>query len=156
MVDSAISYFQDRPSFPDFLSPGCSSAVQMFGCSRRMGSRMRFLLDENFPRAAVETLCAAGHEVHDFRDEGSIGASDQEVMHMAGELDAILLTTDKDFFHTVPFLFPDHPGTIVIALSQPDRESILNRLQWALSRVSADLRSKCYLVTDRKLYLRSK
>jgi predicted nuclease of predicted toxin-antitoxin system len=117
---------------------------------------MRFLLDENFPRTAVAVLSAAGHEVHDFRDEGSVGAPDQDVMRLAVELDAILLTTDKDFFHTVPFLFPDHPGTIVIALAQPDRESIMNRLQWALSHVSADLRSKCYLVTDRKLYLRSK
>ena len=117
---------------------------------------MRFLLDENFPRAAVDDLGRSGHEVHDFRDEGECGASDQDVMHLANELDAVLLTTDKDFFHTIPFLFPDHAGTIVVALSQPDRVSILARLGWTLSQLPDDIRGKCYLVTDRKLYLRSR
>ncbi|MBL7077599.1 MAG: DUF5615 family PIN-like protein [Kiritimatiellae bacterium] len=116
---------------------------------------MKFLLDENFPRSAVDTLGALGHEVHDFRDEGRIGAPDDDVMRMASDLEAVLLTTDKDFFHTVQLLFPQHHGVIVVALSQPDRESIMSRLRWALAQVSEDIHSKCYLVTDRRLYVRS-
>jgi len=115
---------------------------------------VKFLLDENFPRAAAGLLEARGHEVLDFRDEGKKGAPDADVMRLASSLNAVLLTTDKDFFHTVPFLFPEHRGVIVVALSQPDRESILKRLRWALQQVGEDMRTTCYLVTDRRMYSR--
>ncbi len=76
-------------------------------------------------------------------------------MRLAIDLNAVLLSTDKDFFHTVPFLFASHPGVIVVALSQPDRESILRRLQWALLQIGTITQSKVYLVTDRRLYVRN-
>lgn len=47
----------------------------------------------------------------------------------------ILLTTDRDFVHTIPHLFDGHCGVIVIALRQPNRSSILARLEWILSHV---------------------
>jgi len=45
------------------------------------------------------------------------------------------LTTDRDFFHTIPPLFASHCGVIVIALRQPNRAAILSRLEWVLARV---------------------
>jgi hypothetical protein len=45
------------------------------------------------------------------------------------------LTTDRDFFHTIPHLHQKHAGIIVIALKQPNRHAILQKLSWILNRL---------------------
>lgn len=57
---------------------------------------MRFLANENFPRAAVIALEAAGHDVAWVRMEAP-GITDPEVLAWAGREERILLTFDKDF-----------------------------------------------------------
>jgi len=93
---------------------------------------MTFFLDENFPQAAKIMLEELGHVVYDGRDVLGSGADDYSVFSKAQELKAILLTTDRDFFHTVPYLWSKHSGVVVIALRQPCRASILARLAWFL------------------------
>ncbi len=97
---------------------------------------MRFLLDENFPKAAHQFLRISGHEVFDFRGTIDQGMKDEAVFQMAQRLQAILLTTDRDFFHTIPHLFDEHSGVVVIALRQPNRNAIPSRLEWILNHVS--------------------
>ena len=92
---------------------------------------MRFLLDENFPKASVVMLQSAGHEVFDIRGTNEEGMEDDALFRKAQELGAVLLTTDRDFFHTVPHLHDAHGGVLVIALRQPNRAAILSRLEWA-------------------------
>jgi predicted nuclease of predicted toxin-antitoxin system len=57
---------------------------------------MRFLADENFPRAAVDELIARDHDVVWVRVAGA-GARDPDVLLWAEREDRILLTFDKDF-----------------------------------------------------------
>jgi predicted nuclease of predicted toxin-antitoxin system len=57
---------------------------------------MRFLANENFPRAAVEALRATGNDVA-WMMTISPGRSDQEVLALAAREGRILLTFDKDF-----------------------------------------------------------
>ena len=57
---------------------------------------MRFLADENVPRAAVEGLRGAGHDVSWVRTEAP-GASDEEVLSRARREERVLVTLDKDF-----------------------------------------------------------
>jgi predicted nuclease of predicted toxin-antitoxin system len=57
---------------------------------------MRFLANENFPRAAVEALEKAGHDVTWVR-VAAPGASDSDVLSKAAHEGRILLTFDKDF-----------------------------------------------------------
>jgi len=38
----------------------------------------------------------------------------------------VFLTTDRDFFHTIPHIHDKHAGIIVIALRQPNRSTIGN------------------------------
>ena len=99
---------------------------------------MKFLLDENFPKAAGEILKRRGHEVYDFRGIGELGADDSVLVEMAREIGAVILTTDRDYFHTLPQQFPDHAGVIVIAIKQPNRAAILERLEWLLQHVGED------------------
>ena len=95
-----------------------------------------------------------GHEVHDIRGSEKEGLRDEELFLLAQESQAVLLTTDRDFFHTIPHIHPNHAGVIVIALQQPNRQGILERLSWLLDHVSMEqlaaraflLRDTCYVV----------
>ena len=110
---------------------------------------MKFLLDENFPRTAKSLLEDLGNVVYDMRDLLRPGADDNAVFSKAQELDAVLLTTDRDFFHTIPYLWQEHSGVIVIALRQPCRAAILARLALFLRTFSnIDLRNEVYQLRD--------
>lgn len=93
---------------------------------------MRFLLDENFPKSANELLLVRGHEVYDYREVGELGDSDVLVIEKAIELCAVILTTDRDFFHSLARRYPEHYGMIVIALKRPTRSAIASKLIWFL------------------------
>jgi predicted nuclease of predicted toxin-antitoxin system len=116
---------------------------------------MIFLLDENFPKPAIPILATHGHSAIDVRGTGQEGASDSSLFRLAQDRGAILLTTDKDFFHTVPLTFPRHCGSVVIALDQPNRAAILAKLVEALRYIEHhDIANRSLLLTDRKMYLR--
>jgi hypothetical protein len=57
---------------------------------------VRFLANENFPRAAVLAPRALGHEV-DWIREDAPGSSDEAVLLRARRHGQVLLTFDKDF-----------------------------------------------------------
>jgi len=59
---------------------------------------------------------------------------DNELFSQAQAVGAVILTTDRDFFHTVPHLFERHAGVVVVALSQPNRKNILGKMEWAMGR----------------------
>ena len=85
---------------------------------------MTFFLDENFPKAAIPLLVDLGHETIDIRGSTSEGCPDDAIFSQAQSAEAVFLTTDRDFFHTIPHLFESHAGVIVVALRQPSRRAI--------------------------------
>lgn len=111
---------------------------------------MRFLLDENFPKAAKLVLEELGHKVLDFRLEGCEGAPDSDVINFAIENQAVILSTDRDFFHTLGQQYPEHFGILVIALKSPNREAILERLRWFLEKFAdSDVSGRSFQLRDR-------
>lgn len=96
---------------------------------------MKFFLDEKFPKAAASLLEQYGNEVHDSRGTELEGAAVRRIVEEAQRLGAVILTTDRDFFHTLSHQFPGHDGVVVVALKQPNRAAILERLQWLLQNV---------------------
>ena len=113
---------------------------------------MRFFLDENFPRAAEDVLISAGHECSRALQHFPAGAHDDELFAKAQELDAVFVTTDRDFFHTVPWLHARHAGVIAITLSQPNRARLLARLRDALRLLEGrgDFHQVWLLTDDRR------
>ncbi len=99
---------------------------------------MKFFLDENFPKAAAGLLEGMGHEVFDLRGTDREGSQDGDIFAEAQHHGAVFLTTDRDFFHTIPHLHTEHSGVIVIALRQPNRQAILEKLSWVLKRFGQD------------------
>ena len=110
---------------------------------------MNFFLDENFPKSAIGLLEKLGHLVFDLRGTEREGSSGSDIFDEAQRRGAIFLTTDRDFFHTIPHLFPDHAGVIVIALRQPNRAAILEKLSWILDRLQpADFAGRTIQLRD--------
>jgi predicted nuclease of predicted toxin-antitoxin system len=115
---------------------------------------MRFFLDENFPKSSVDYLNSLGYEAIDIRGTNQEGSSDNDLFFMAQKNQAIFLTTDRDFFHTIPQLFDHHHGVVVVALRQPNRGNILEKLGWFLTEFKEtnfenrvfQLRDQTYLV----------
>jgi predicted nuclease of predicted toxin-antitoxin system len=93
---------------------------------------MTFFLDENFPRPALVQLQNAGHKATHCLDMFSPGTADERLFAHAQAQGAIFVTTDRDFFHTIPWTFAEHHGAIVITLRMPNRADLLRRLADAL------------------------
>jgi predicted nuclease of predicted toxin-antitoxin system len=111
---------------------------------------MKFFLDENFPKAATGVLEKMGHEVFDLRGTDREGSQDEDIFAEAQQHGAVFLTTDRDFFHTIPHLHAEHYGVIVIALRQPNRTAILEKLSWVLERIAqSEFASRTIQLRDR-------
>ena len=112
---------------------------------------MNFLLDENFPKAATELLEKLGHDTFDPRGTALEGSEDSVLVEEARRRDAVILTTDRDFFHTLRHQYPDHAGLVVIALRKPNRAAILQRLEWLLDNVNPDdFEGRAFQLRDQK------
>ena len=58
---------------------------------------MRFLIDENLPRAVGNLLCQYGHEVIDIRDIGLRGANDADIATYAQKQGLCIVSGDIGF-----------------------------------------------------------
>jgi len=111
---------------------------------------MIFLLDENFPKAVIPFLEKKGHQVLDFRLIGEEGAPDSKIVTLAISKKAAILTTDRDFFHTLGKQVSGHFGIIVIALKQPTRQSILDKVEWFTDKIGIEtLPGRVFQLRDR-------
>ncbi|MCD4655743.1 DUF5615 family PIN-like protein [bacterium] len=78
------------------------------------------------------------------------GSTDPEIFSLAQSAHAIFLTTNADFFHTIPHLVSDHPGVVVITLHKPNRQNILERLAWFLEHFEpATISGRVFRLRDR-------
>ena len=77
---------------------------------------MKFVADENIDRSIVERLRSEGHELF-YVAEMDPGISDDEVLGIADDNNALLLTADKDFGELVYRLQKIHSGVVLIRLS---------------------------------------
>lgn len=109
---------------------------------------MKFLIDENFPRSSVDLIESCGHEAVPFDSACEFGDDDETVFAVAQRIGAAILTSDRDFYHTVPLLHPTHCGIIVVALRQPNRVAILERLKWFLETIDDPLANRVFLLRD--------
>ena len=110
---------------------------------------MKFFLDENFPKSAALIIAARGHECIESRGTGQKGSDDETIFCLAQQAGAVFLTTDRDFFYTIPLLAQNHHGVVVVALHQPNRGSILKRREWFLKRFGAkDIKNRVFELRD--------
>jgi hypothetical protein len=100
-------------------------------------------------------LLAAGHVCCRALDYFPPGASDEKLFAKAQELEAVFVTTDRDSFHTIPWLHARHAGVIAITLAQPNRAALLSRLKDAVERMRSEKEfHRVWLLTDDRLFER--
>ena len=109
---------------------------------------MKFLLDENFPRSSAALIAECGHEAVLFDEACKFGNDDETVFATAQRLGATILTSDRDFYHTVPLLHPVHAGIVVVALRQPNRAAIHARLRWFMANIEEPLANRVFVLRD--------
>ena len=92
---------------------------------------MKLMANENIPRASVEFLRDAGHDVVSIGDDFA-GVTDEEVVALATEEDRLIVTFDRDYgelifkhgfqppagvlYLRIEEFSPDEPGQIVAEL----------------------------------------
>jgi predicted nuclease of predicted toxin-antitoxin system len=110
---------------------------------------MIFFLDENFPKTVAKQSSLSKHKIIDICETDKTGLGDIAIFKLAQEHEPIFLTTDMDFFHTIPFHFPQHSGVIIVALNQPNRKRILEKIAWCLENKDlTDIANKVILLKD--------
>ena len=93
-----------------------------------------FYADENVPAALTHALRALGHDVLTAADDGRANRSidDPQVLARAAELGRAVLTNNRDDFHRLHRLSPDHAG-IVTFTADPDRDALAGRVHDAVT-----------------------
>jgi predicted nuclease of predicted toxin-antitoxin system len=105
----------------------------------------------------VEQLQAAGHTAVHALKIFPQGTADDRLFAHAQQENAVFVTTDRDFFHTVPLAFEQHCGAIVITLRRPNRQELLRRLADALVALGErTMENTVWLVTDTRIYSRQR
>lgn len=84
---------------------------------------MKFLADENFPKAILNLIAKSGHSVKTIQQKNLQGSSDDIVTTIALKEQRIILTFDKDFLENRPedlrvivFEFPKIPNSEITLL----------------------------------------
>ena len=83
-----------------------------------------------------------------FNDVCGYGSDDETVFAAAQRLGATILTSDRDFYHTIPLLHPSHAGIVVVALHQPSRTAINSRLKWFMENIEEPLDNRVFILRD--------
>jgi predicted nuclease of predicted toxin-antitoxin system len=118
---------------------------------------MRFLLDENLPRSAVELLNRYNHEVFDARDAGLRGVSDSKIADYAQKHELCLLTSDLGFADIRSYPPGVYSGLIVLRLpAKATSKIILNLLEGFLkhTEIVSQLQGKLIIVEKERIRVR--
>lgn len=110
---------------------------------------MRFLLDQNQSPILVALLIAAGHEAMHVRDLGLSEASDAEILVVAREREAIVVTGDTDFGDLLAADNAVSPSIVLLRRQQGRRGREVGGLLLSnLPKVEADLVAGAVVVID--------
>ncbi|HKB90471.1 MAG TPA: DUF5615 family PIN-like protein [Opitutaceae bacterium] len=77
---------------------------------------MKFLIDEDLPKAIIELTCQKGHEAVGVRDVGLRGAKDPEIAAYCKANKLCLLTGDFGFADIRNYPPPDYFGIVVVSV----------------------------------------
>lgn len=100
---------------------------------------MRFKLDENFGRRAIEIFRDAGHDSVTVAEQGLGGASDSGLIQACRTEDRILVTLDLDFSNVLRFPPERYAGIAVLRVPHPvELRAIHERVRVLLERVGQE------------------
>ena len=119
---------------------------------------MRFLIDEDLPRAMGVLLQRYGHEAIDVRDIGLRGAKDSQIASYAQNKGLCLVTGDFDFSDIRNYPPGEYAGLVILKLPRTANASfILSLLESFLQQedVVAKIPGKLAIVESGRVRIRN-
>ena len=115
---------------------------------------MKFLLDENIGKVVAEFLQQLGHEAFRVR-KISPGIEDPQVLDLAINKDAILITSDKGFGELVFKGGQYHCGVVLLRLKSDKSVHKIEAIKWILSK-HQNIKNNFVVLTENKGSFRSR
>jgi predicted nuclease of predicted toxin-antitoxin system len=113
---------------------------------------MNIKLDENMPLRLARALGDCGHQVDTTVEEGLKGQADERVWKAAQDAGRFLITQDLDFSDTRRFAPGTHHGILLVRLTDPGRNALVQRVQQLFLSEDVAGWEECFIVlTDHKL-----
>lgn len=113
----------------------------------------KFLADESVDYQIVTHVRESGYEIEAIV-EISPGIDDEAVLSMANELEAILLTEDKDFGELTYRFRKPNQGIILIRMSNLAIEEKLERINILLENHLEELKNKFTVISQHKIRIK--
>jgi predicted nuclease of predicted toxin-antitoxin system len=114
---------------------------------------LRFLCDEGIERHIVEALREAGHDVS-YVAESDPSIADAEVLRRAKNLEAVLVTSDKDFGELVYRQGRAHAGILLVRLHGLDPGRKAGVVAAAIKQHAPSLAGAFSVVEEERLRIR--
>ncbi len=115
---------------------------------------MKFLVDEGVDRPIVDALREAGHQVW-YIAEMEPGLSDEEVLTISSQIDALLVTADKDFGTLVFQRRQFTKGVILLRLAGLPPKAKAERVVWAIENYGHKMRHVFTVITPQVVRIRT-
>ena len=116
---------------------------------------MNIKLDENLPERLVAALAALGHDIDTVRAERLNGQPDQNVWSSTQSARRFFITQDLDFSDVRRYTPGTHAGLLLVRLSRPSRDALLERVATVFQTENVEGWTGCLVVvTDRKIRVR--
>ena len=114
---------------------------------------MKFLADEGVDKPVVDALREAGHQVW-YIAEMEPGLSDEEVLTIASQIDALLVTADKDFGTLVFQMRWFTKGVILLRLAGLPPKAKAERVVWVIENYGSKMMRAFTVITPQAVRIR--
>lgn len=117
---------------------------------------MRVKLDENLPIEFKRLFAESGCDAATVLDEGLGGASDDVLASACTAEQRALITQDVDFSDVRTYPPAEYPGIVVLRLSNPARDSILEVGSFLVERMrESSPDGQLWIVEDSRIRIRA-
>lgn len=119
---------------------------------------MKFVVDEDLPKALTKLLREKGHEVFDIRELGFRGISDDEVFNLAQTKQAALFTADLGFSNLIKFPQGTHFGIVITRFpNEISTKNMVELISQMLNELSEkDICGSLIILSPHRIRLRNK
>lgn len=108
----------------------------------------RFLADMNLSPITVEDLRREGYDVIRVSDLLPADAPDSEILELARQREAVVITQDLDFSALLALSGYDRPSLITLRLTNTDPHLVSERLKQVFVQVEQRLNDGCAVTVD--------
>ena len=116
---------------------------------------MKIKLDENLPDRLVSVLTGLAHDIDTVREEQLTGRADADVWSAAQAAQRFLITQDLDFSDVRRYTPGTHAGLLLVRLSRPGRNALLERVLTVFQTERVEEWTGCLVVaTEQKIRIR--